>query len=60
MLHVSTKEATKHFVRMELYQKRISEKAQDDEFKRKQKTDHVVSFLNQHSGDFEKLKSELG
>ena len=27
MEHVSTKEAIKHFVRMELYQKKISQKA---------------------------------
>ena len=60
MMHESTKEATKHFIRMEIYQKKIKEKAQQDEFKRKQKTDHVVDFLNKHSDEFEKLKKELG
>ena len=59
MQHISVEEAKKHFKRMENQQKRIKEKAEQEEQKRKEKEEYIISFLNKHSGDFEKLKTEI-
>ena len=59
MLHISAEEAKKHFKRIEAQQKQIKENAEQDEQKYKEKTEHVLDFLNKYSGDFEKLKKEI-
>ena len=37
----------------------MKEKAEQEEQKRKEKEEYIISFLNKHSGDFEKLKAEI-
>ena len=59
MMHISVEEAKRHFKRMEVQQKRIKDKAEQEEQKRKEKEEYIISFLNKHSGDFDKLKAEI-
>ena len=59
MHFVSEAEAEKHFKRMEDQQQKVKEKAEKEELKRKEKEETVLTFLQKHKGDFEKLKEEI-
>ena len=44
---------------MEDQQQKVKEKAEKEEQKRKEKEETVLTFLQKHKGDFEKLKDEI-
>ena len=59
MHFVSEAEAEKHFKRMEDQQQKVKEKAEKEDQKRKEKEETVLTFLQKHKGDFDKLKEEI-